>query len=193
MLGVTAGLYGYGWGQKQATACIIFTVLILAVNAWVWFMPEAGEQNERRRVLVRRIILGVMAVIAIGMIVVMIIIQTMITVKFLCLIYAIPVIVVNLYEYINPLLGDTKPMTRRRKILLGLLMVAGVIGLMYAFLPQLWLEYLVYLFVIPVMALNVWEWTAPEVMESMDGKGKEIISTNPQNPPKNGGQVCGGR
>jgi Sec-independent protein secretion pathway component TatC len=134
-----------------------------------------------------------MAVIAIGMIVVMIIIQTMITVKFLCLIYAIPVIVVNLYEYINPLLGDTKPMTRRRKILLGLLMVAGVIGLMYAFLPQLWLEYLVYLFVIPVMALNVWEWTAPEVMESMDGKGKEIISTNPQNPPKNGGQVCGGR
>ena len=35
------------------------------------------------------------------------------------------------------------------------------------------LEYLCYVFVVPVMVVNVWEWFEPEVMEALFGKEEE--------------------
>jgi hypothetical protein len=62
-------------------------------------------------------------------------------------------------------------MTRRRKILLGLLVIA--VGIMVAGViwPDVWLEYLFYIYSVPVMIVNMWEGFEPEIMEKLFGRG----------------------
>jgi hypothetical protein len=67
-------------------------------------------------------------------------------------------------------------MTRRRKILLGLLIIA--VGKMVAYFiwPGEGLEYLCYIYAVPVYIVNMWEWFDPEIMEKLVeifGKGKD--------------------
>jgi hypothetical protein len=58
-------------------------------------------------------------------------------------------------------------MTRRKKILSVLLNIALGILVYEIIWPIIELEYLCYIFSIPIIILNMWEWFEPEVMESL--------------------------
>jgi hypothetical protein len=65
-------------------------------------------------------------------------------------------------------------MTIRRKILLGLLAAALVIVIVQVFRPNETLELFCYLFAVPVLVLNMWEWT------SLSASEWETLRTRPQ-------------
>jgi hypothetical protein len=166
-IGTMLGMHFLFPGEIQAIASIIFAVLVMALNGWEWFRPETGEQAEANSVILRRIILLIMAAIAFGMMVIVSVKRPGKTVEFLCTIYAIPVIVVNLWEYLKTYLGASKLLTWRRKILLGLLAAAALIGTTNAYWPDVWLEYAFLVFTVPVALANGLEWFDPESMEKM--------------------------
>jgi hypothetical protein len=57
-------------------------------------------------------------------------------------------------------------MTRRRWILLGLLVVAAGLSVVYLVKPNEGLEILWLVFAVPVVVVNMWEWDVPEMMEN---------------------------
>jgi hypothetical protein len=62
-------------------------------------------------------------------------------------------------------------MTRRRWILLGLLVVAIGVAAAYFIWPGEGMEMLYPLYVVPVAVVNAWEWTAPGITDVIFGKG----------------------
>jgi hypothetical protein len=155
------GLYFIYWGKAQAS--------VLA-----WFRRKGMKEITHERALtLRRIILLGLAVIAIGLMVAVSILHPLNKVAFLCTLYTILVFFLNLREYLKPAPGDMGALTRRRKILLALLAEAVLIGVVYAYWPDVWLEYAFYIFGLPVILANAWEWFDPEIMEKLVGKKGE--------------------
>jgi hypothetical protein len=62
-------------------------------------------------------------------------------------------------------------MTRRRWILLGLLVVVAGLSVVYLVKPNEGLEILCLVFTVPVLVVNMWEWDVPEIVEYYFGKG----------------------
>jgi hypothetical protein len=62
-------------------------------------------------------------------------------------------------------------MARRRIILLGLLVLAVGILVMYFIWQDAGLELVCYFYVVPVMVWNMWEWFDPEIFDKVYGKG----------------------
>jgi len=60
---------------------------------------------------------------------------------------------------------------RRRWILLGLLVMAAGLSVEYLVKPNEGMEILCLVFAVPVVVVNVWEWSAPEIVEYYFGKG----------------------
>jgi type IV secretory pathway TrbD component len=60
-------------------------------------------------------------------------------------------------------------MTRRKIILLGLLVLAVGIGAVYFIWQDAGLELICYVFAVPVMVWNMWEWFDPEIMDKVYG------------------------
>jgi len=54
-----------------------------------------------------------------------------------------------------------------------LLIPAAALSVWYFLLPGPGHEMLVYVFVVPVLVLNMWEWLMPEILDGLLGKGKE--------------------
>jgi hypothetical protein len=61
-------------------------------------------------------------------------------------------------------------MTRRRWILLGLLVMAVGLSVVYLVKPNDGLEILCLVFAVPVVTVNMWEWDVPEIMENYFGE-----------------------
>jgi hypothetical protein len=64
-------------------------------------------------------------------------------------------------------------MTMRKWILLGLLVPAVGLLVGQVLWPSEWLEYACLLVALPIVVVNAWEWSMPEVMEFYFGKGKK--------------------
>ena len=115
-----------------------------------------------------------MLVIAVGIVMVEYFIWPGEAQEFLCIIYGVPVMVGNLWEWCKPEIreqGDKRRMTGRRKIFLGFLAIAMGITVAYFIWPRDWLELLCYLYALPVVLVNVWEWfETPEFMDKIFGK-----------------------
>jgi hypothetical protein len=61
-------------------------------------------------------------------------------------------------------------MKLRRIILLVLLLPAAAVSAWYFLQPGPGHEMMVYIFVVPVLVLNMWEWTSPELLDAVLGK-----------------------
>ena len=69
-------------------------------------------------------------------------------------------------------------MTRRRWILLVMLVIAVGMTVAYFIWPRYEWELLCYVYVVPVLVVNGWEWFEErEFMEKLFGKGKESAIT----------------
>jgi hypothetical protein len=66
---------------------------------------------------------------------------------------------------------NNKDMTRQRWLLIGLLVLAVGIAVVYFIWPDEGLELLCYVYVVPVMVWNMWEWFDPEIKDKVFGKG----------------------
>ena len=64
-------------------------------------------------------------------------------------------------------------MKLRRIILLVLLIPAAALAVWYFLLPGPGHEMLVYVFVVPVLVLNMWEWLMPEILDGLFEKKKK--------------------
>lgn len=65
---------------------------------------------------------------------------------------------------------DNGRMRLRRIILLVLLLPAAAVSAWYFLQPGPGHELLCYIFVVPVLVLNMWEWTSPELLDAVLGK-----------------------
>jgi hypothetical protein len=64
------------------------------------------------------------------------------------------------------------------------MLVCAVGILLVAFIwHDVWLKYLFYVYPIPVIIVNIWEWTEPEIMETFFGKEKGEASNGNQKKP----------
>jgi hypothetical protein len=189
VIGMMLLVYFFWNGELQATVVLILAVLVVAANAWEWITPVLGIQGEMDRKFIRRMLLLLLALVAVGMVLVALDSQAEKAVSFLCVLFAIPVLGLNLWEAFRGHLAEPQSFSRRRLILLILLALAVLAACVYAFWPQQWLEYVCLLFGLPVILANAWEWFLPHLMEEMVNiiKGQKKASKS-HLPSQEGGE-----
>lgn len=190
VIGMMLLVYFFWNGELQATVVLILAVLVVAANAWEWITPVLGIQGESDREFIRRMLLLLLAVVAVGMVLVALDSQAEKPVAFLCVLFAIPILGLNFREAFRGHLVEPHSFSRRRVILLILLALAVLAACVYAFWPQQWLEYVCLLLGLPVILANAWEWFLPHLMDEMVNifKRQKNAGKNPLHSQEGGEQ-----